>query len=267
MVINLFEKLIKNISKDWSVLNKLELKSYMISGFIFLELIGLIISLVLYLILKLPFSFVIYVIIGFTILSILSAIIVYNRDYLDEKYKLFYDEYKGVSYQGLVLFFIPISITFALMIYPTALYQGGIYSAIGFSLASLYPAFYMFLRINAYTNENSRELLTEDQNGNKIHEQVIGYHPIIYYIFGSLVSCHLIGFSLMKVITSIVESNLNYYYLFYFICSLIIVSFILSPDIANKILPFEIKRINGLLKFLIIGIILMAMMSSVFVSW
>lgn len=266
MVINLLEKLIKNISKDWSVLDKNELKSYIISGSIFLELIGLIISLVLYLILDLTILFVIYVIIGFTILSILSATIIYKRDYLDGKYRLFYDEYKGISYQGLILFFIPISIAFAFMIYPMALHQGGIYSAIGFSLAALYPAGFMFLRINIYTNENSRELLTEDENGKKITEQVIGYHPIIYYIFGSLVSCHLIGFSLMKVISSIVESNLNGYYLLYLICSLIIVSFILSPDIANKTLPFELKRINGLAKFLIIGIILMAIMSSLFVS-
>ena len=66
-VINLLEKLIKNISKDWSILDKNELKYYMISGSIFLELIGLVISIVLYLILDLPFSFVSYVIMGFTL--------------------------------------------------------------------------------------------------------------------------------------------------------------------------------------------------------
>ena len=88
-VINLLEKLIKNISKDWSILDKNELKYYMISGSIFLELIGLVISIVLYLILDLPFSFVSYVIMGFTILTIFSAAIVYNRDYLDKKYGLF----------------------------------------------------------------------------------------------------------------------------------------------------------------------------------
>ena len=103
----LLEELIKNISKDWSTLDKNELKSYMISGSIFLELIGLVISLVLFLIVDLPTSFVINIIIGFTILTLLSAIIVYNRDYLDGKYGLFYEEYKGLSYQGVVLFFIP----------------------------------------------------------------------------------------------------------------------------------------------------------------
>lgn len=266
-VINLLEKLIKNISKDWSILDKNELKYYMISGSIFLELIGLVISIVLYLILDLPFSFVSYVIMGFTILTIFSSAIVYNRDYLDKKYGLFYNEYKGLSYQGLVLFFIPTSIAFAFIIFPMGLNQGGIYSAISFSLSALYPAFFMFLRMNIYKNENSREILTEDENGNKITEQVIGYHPGIYYIFGSLISCHIIGFSLMKVITSIVESNLNIIYLIYFICSLLIVSFILSPDIANKILPFELKRSNGLKKFLIIGIILMTIMSIFFISW
>ena len=43
--------------------------------------------------------------------------------------------------------------------------------------------------------------------------------------------------------------------------------FKLSPDIANKILPFELKEKNGLTKFLIIGIILMAIMGSLFVNW
>ena len=246
----LLEKLIKNISKDWSVLDKNELKSYVFSGFIFLELIGFAISLVLYLILDLPASFVIQVIVSFTLLSILESLIVYNRDYFDEKYGLFYDEYKGISYQGLVLIFIPISIAFAFIIYPMALHQGGIYSAISFSLAAIYPAFFMFLRMNVYKNENSREILTEDENGNKIAEQVIGYHPGIYFIFGSLISCHIVGFSLMKVITSIMESNLDIFYLIYFICSVVIVSFILSSDIANKILPFELKRNNGLKKIL-----------------
>ena len=151
----LLEELIKNISKDWSTLDKNELKSYMISGSIFLELIGLVISsLVLFLIVDLPTSFVINIIIGFTILTLLSAIIVYNRDYLDGKYGLFYEEYKGLSYRGVVLFFIPASIAFAFIIYPIASHQGGIYSAIGFCLAALYPAFFMFLRINVYKNEN-----------------------------------------------------------------------------------------------------------------
>ena len=263
----LLEELIKNISKDWSTLDKNELKSYMISGSIFLELIGLVISLVLFLIVDLPTSFVINIIIGFTILTLLSAIIVYNRDYLDGKYGLFYEEYKGLSYQGVVLFFIPASIAFAFIIYPIASHQGGIYSAIGFCLAALCPAFFMFLRINVYKNENSRKLVTEDKNGNIIIEYVIGYHPAIYYIFGSLISCHLIGFSLMKVISGIAESNLDICYLIYFISSLLIVSFILSPDIANKILPFELKEKNGLTKFLIIGIILMAIMGSLFVNW
>ena len=250
----LFEKLIKNISQDWSVLDKNELKSYVLSGFIFLELIGVAISLFLFLILNLPVSFVIYVIIGFTISSILESIIVYNRDYLDEKYGLFYNEYKGISYQGLILFFIPISIAFAFIIFPLALHQGGICSAISFSLAALYPAF-------------SRELVTENENGNKITEKVIGYHPVIYYIFGSLISCHIIGFSLMKVIISFIGNNLDLIYFIYLICSLLIVSFILSPDIANKLLPFELKRINGLKKFLIIGIMMMAIMGLLFVSW
>lgn len=263
----LFEKLIKNISQDWSVLDKNELKSYVLSGFIFLELIGVAISLFLFLILNLPVSFVIYVIIGFTISSILESIIVYNRDYLDEKYGLFYNEYKGISYQGLILFFIPISIAFAFIIFPLAVHQGGICSAISFSLAALYPAFFMFLRINVYKNENSRELVTENENGNKITEKVIGYHPVIYYIFGSLISCHIIGFSLMKVIISFIGNNLDLIYFIYLICSLLIVSFILSPDIANKLLPFELKRINGLKKFLIIGIMMMAIMGLLFVSW
>lgn len=262
----MFEKLIKNISRDWSTLDKTEMKSYVVSGFIFLELIGLAMALVLFLIVNLPVSFLIHVVVGFTLSAVLGSHIIYNRDFLDEKYGLFYEEYKGISYQGLVLFFIPISIAFAFIIYPIALYQGGIYSAIGFSLAALYPAFFMFLRINVYKNENSRELLTEDDDGNIISEHVMGYHPAIYYIFGSLISCHIVGFSLMKVIEGIVENNINIY-LIYCICSILIVSFILSPDIANKILPFELKRIGGLIKFLIIGIVLMAMMGALFISW
>lgn len=262
----MFEKLIKNISKDWSVLDKDEMKSYVVSGFIFLELIGLAMALVLFLIVNLPASFVIYVVAGFTLAAALGSLIIYNRDWFDEKYGLFYEEYKGISYQGLILFFIPASIAFAFIIYPTALYQGGIYSAIGFSLAALYPAIFMFLRINVYKNENSRELLTEDENGNMITEHVIGYHPAIYYIFASLISCHIVGFSLMKVMEGIVENNIDAY-LIYCICSILIVSFILSPDIANKILPFELKRIGGLIKFLILGIILMAIMGALFITW
>ena len=65
----LLEELIKNISKDWSTLDKNELKSYMISGSIFLELIGLVISLVLFLIVDLPTSFVINIYNTYIIIS------------------------------------------------------------------------------------------------------------------------------------------------------------------------------------------------------
>lgn len=92
----LLEELIKNISKDWSTLDKNELKSYMISGSIFLELIGLVISLVLFLIVDLPTSFVINIIIGFTILTyyqqlsfIIVIILMENMDYFMKNIKAY----------------------------------------------------------------------------------------------------------------------------------------------------------------------------------
>ena len=81
----LLEELIKNISKDWSTLDKNELKSYMISGSIFLELIGLVISLVLFLIVDLPTSFVINMQLSFIIVIILME----NMDYFMKNIKAY----------------------------------------------------------------------------------------------------------------------------------------------------------------------------------
>lgn len=48
--------------------------------------------------------------------------------------------------------------------------------------------------------------------------------------------------------------------IFYFILSFICGCLLLSPDILNRILPFELKTIEGLKKFLFISVIIIVIL-------
>ena len=98
------------------------------------EFFGLIFSFVVYSILNV-FWPILFFILGSTLFSLYFSIISYKRDWFDNKFGFFY--YKNgifyrISYQGILIFMVSISIVLPFFIFPTALIQGNIYGAFSF---------------------------------------------------------------------------------------------------------------------------------------
>lgn len=195
---------------------------------------------------------------GFIYGTIHCTVITYNRDWLDNKIGLFDPILPGISYQGALIFLSGASICLSLGISSMAFIKGGIYSAIAFGLCVNFPTVFMLLRLNVYSND-SRLLYVGEKDGEKHYEQVFGYHPVFYYILlGIPFGRGPLGLSFRKVLESIFLHNgsIEYSILCFILC-LLAGSFILSPDIANNVLPFEIRTFNGFFKFAVISLILM----------
>ena len=193
---------------------------------------------------------------GITLFSTLFSLLIYKQEWVDNKYGMF-SSYGGFTYQYLTLFLIAGNILLYFLIFPIAWIQGGIYNAICFSSASILPSIFMYLKLDVY-NDKSRELIIKN---NEIleNEEVIGYFPLCYFLLGVYGCTHLIGLSSLRVLECILKNSNNLiYYIFCFLISVVIMSFILSPDVANRILPFELKKQSGMKNFIIISIILFA---------
>lgn len=95
------KSLIEIMKTKWMYLNEEELKYY--SFGIFIECICL--SVIIAIILKLLFqSDFMLSMTGFTIVSIMFTILIYKRDFFDEKFQLFSSDLMQGTNQGLILF-------------------------------------------------------------------------------------------------------------------------------------------------------------------
>lgn len=246
----------------WDFLSDYELKLYSIICYILILILGIFFSILCYFLMNLNF---IWSLIGFVLFDFMVCIIIYKRDYLDNKYGLFTDEFIGLSYQGTIIFFSLISFLVSWFIIPLAFHQGGIYSAIAFGLTVYFPFIFMFLRLNVYKNENCCYLLIDDEFGNQYCSKVMGYHPLFYFMLGFIFSIGPLGISIHNLLNSIFLKNTSFdSAVIYFVIVLIGGCLILSPDIMNKILPFELKTGGGMVKFIVLSFILIIVLLSLF---
>ena len=224
-------------SKGWINLTKNELKIYSAYLFFYTEILGLFLCLILYFFLHINF-----------ILSVLG-ILIYNRDLIKEKYNMISNNFQGMSYQSVVIMLFPLTFLMSWFMALLAFTFEGLDSAIAFGLAMYFPFLFMFLRLNVFSDES--RLLSG--------EQVIGYHPVFFYIIGFMLSRGPLGISLLWIIKDIMGySNSFNHDIIALLISLLCGCLIFSPDIMNKILPFEIKTFKGLLKYCLLSAILIS---------
>ena len=114
---------------------------------------------------------------------------------------------------------------------------------IGFSF--FYSVFWMFLKRKAY--DKTTELF-------KVNK-CIGYHPVYYLFLGGITGIILFGFSAI-LLNNLLNEGIYFIYLFGILISFIIESLILSPDIMNKVLPFEVRKKSGFILYSILTVVL-----------
>ena len=242
--------------KRWDLVDKHELKLMALRVF----LIGLCYSFLTYILFYITIKNIFiceFTSAGIILTTSYISICVYSRDWLDEKIGLFDSHLQGISYQGIVILLSSGMFLLTLMFSSTAFIKGNIYSAIAFAFGVNFPIVFMLLRLNVYNND-SRLLYVGKLDGMDHYEQVLGYFPIFYYVLAFPFGMGPLSVSFRRFLESIFLHNGSLeYYSACFILSLLAVSFVLSPNIANNVLPFEIRRLKGFFKFAVISLILM----------
>ncbi|MEE1129384.1 MAG: hypothetical protein UHW99_05315 [Methanobrevibacter sp.] len=242
------DKSLKEIMRTkWMYLNDEELKYYSLGIFIECICLSVIISILLKLLFKSDFMLSM---VGFTIVSIMFTILIYKRDFFDEKFQLFSDDLMQGTNQGMILFLF-ISSFLVSWAYFCAALKYGLYNAIAFSLAVCFPGIFMLLRINLYSNENN----------NSVYDDNMGFHPIFHWVMGITVASGPLGISLTSFLKNMfVKGSFLNMDLILVMLALLLECFVLSSDVANKILPFELKGIEGIRKFILISFCLMSIL-------
>lgn len=242
------DKSLKEIMRTkWMYLNNEELKYYSLGIFIECICLSVIISILLKLLFKSDFMLSM---VGFTIVSIMFTILIYKRDFFDEKFQLFSDDLMQGTNQGMILFLF-ISSFLVSWAYFCAALKYGLYNAIAFSLAVCFPGIFMLLRINLYSNKNN----------NSVYDDNMGFHPIFHWVMGITVASGPLGISLTSFLKNMfVKGSFLNMDLILVMLALLLECFVLSSDVANKILPFELKGIEGIRKFILISFCLMSIL-------
>ncbi|WP_295113592.1 hypothetical protein [uncultured Methanobrevibacter sp.] len=242
------DKSLKEIMRTkWMYLNGEELTYYSLGIFIECICLSVIISILLKLLFKSDFMLSM---VGFTIVSIMFTILIYKRDFFDEKFQLFSDDLMQGTNQGMILFLF-ISSFLVSWAYFCAALKYGLYNAIAFSLAVCFPGIFMLLRINLYSNKNN----------NSVYDDNMGFHPIFHWVMGITVASGPLGISLTSFLKNMfVKGSFLNMDLILVMLALLLECFVLSSDVANKILPFELKGIEGIRKFILISFCLMSIL-------
>ena len=245
------------LERRWDLVDASKLKSRAIRSFLIILSCSIVGSISLFILIRNLFI-IEFTFIGALLTSVYYSILIYKRDWLDEKIGLFDPYLQGISYQGTVILLSSASFTLSFAFVALAFVKGGIYAAVSTCLCVNFPIVFMLLRLNVYSND-SRLLYVGKLDGMDHYEQVFGYNPVFYFmLLGLPFGWRILGFSFRRVLESIFLHNYSLgYSLLCFILCLLAGSFILSPDIANNVFPFEIKRYKGFFKFAIVSLILM----------
>lgn len=245
--------------KRWDEADEHELKLIALRCFIILGLFGsFVISAIMYFLMKniaaaeIAFA-------GVFLASVYFTVILLKRDWLDEKIGLFDPVLHGISYQGMVVLLCTVSIGLSIIFFAMAWDMGGIYSGIAHGLCVNFASIFMLLKLDVYNSE-SKLMYLGKKDGHPYFEYVYGYDPTYYYLLGLHQGWGPLGVSFRRVLECIFLHNGSLMYnLLCFILCLLVGCFILSPDIANNIFPFEIRTFDGFRKFLAIGLLLMGL--------
>ena len=156
------------------------------------------------------------------------------------------NDYLGLSFKGLiiVLFFLCLGffVGFTLLGY----FINSIFFGLGWGLAIFFPICIIFFRRKIF-RENSQYLNNEEKG--------IGFNPKIYVALGIAISLLLIPSRFSSLHQSFYNNNPHIFVsLGMLLFSFVYIALVLSPDIMNKVLPFEIRKRSGFIVYSIVSI-------------
>lgn len=160
------------------------------------------------------------------------------------------DDYLELSFKGLnvLQFFMGLALLIGLTLF--GYFIDNLIFGLVCAFSSFFPLCFIFIR---------RNIFTEDSQYLSKGEKVMGFNPKSYGFLGIIVAGILIAFGFFNLYFSYYD-NLNIVLnIMFLLCSFVYICFILSPDMMNKVLSFEIRERSGFIVYSILVIILSAM--------
>lgn len=140
------------------------------------------------------------------------------------------------------------------MFFVCGLYFGNTIVAVSELIAIPIPFILMFLRIKAYENKIVINLKGQ-----------IDFFPILYLNFGLFNAMAGIAFSIRTILVNLIYGGYSLMScLLYFILVFLIELFLVSPDVADKIFPWNLRTVNGYLKSVFIYVPLVSVGYGIF---
>lgn len=239
------------INTPWANLDSDELKIYSIILFILSFLGGIVASLIL----SKTFSMnIYYALFVFLVLSVLMTIFTYKRDWFDNKYGIFSEFHIGMNYSVVFYLLVILNIVISLLFFYPNFKSYGLTFAVIMFFSQYLPLIFMLFRINVFDDKNC-QIIRKDDYGNEYYENTIGYNPLIYFLI-NMPFAIITGFYMNNFINDLLNSTYLTFNLIYLIISLLILFLIASPDLLNKKLPFELRTLGGVLKFITLLLII-----------
>lgn len=243
------------INTPWPLLDSEDLKIYSIFLFVFGFVLGIIMSLLLTVI---HYPNILFSMLAFTVGSFLMALLSYKRDWLDKKYGLVSRYHIGMNYSIILYIIFIITVTCSLLFFYPFLTTQGLQFALAAFISQYIPVVFMLLRLDVYSDDNC-PVKKVDDFGNEYIENTLGYNPIIFYLISFPYSM-LIAMPLSRYVNDILVSSYLTNNLIYLIISLAILFLLLSPDLLDKILPFDLRTWNGTGKFILLLVVILSIL-------
>ena len=248
--------ILKNIFRyafrGWDKIPNDELKGYSIYIFLVGLLIGCLLFGLMKVLFKWSFNELIMILLANSVFSFLFSMVIYKREWIDEKYGLGYDGYyivpgrnEGMSYKAAIVLITTAAPLFSILFFVMGLHYGNIIVATAFLIAMPIPFILMFLRIDAYEN---KIIVTPKQ---------LDYCPPFYFMLGQLNAMAGLEFSIRTILISLIYGTYPLIWaVLYFLFSFLTQIFIASPDILDNVVPFDLRTVQGYKKGSVIYLVL-----------
>lgn len=234
----MIEEYFKIIFSDTYSLDSKELRIQALGIFFIIFLLFVIPSLIIYN--KSPLFAVSFALGGF-VFAICGFLAIWLRDTLTHYFEMFYPNSNELSFEGILAYLLFVGIGSIFLGIIIGVMYRSLISCFCFFLAFSYPIFFMLIRRDIFKRDFARECLV--------------YHPILYWFLGIVTGIILFGFSSI-LINYQINNGISYFCLIGILVSFIIESLILSPDLMNKVFPFEIRKISGFIAYSIFAVVL-----------
>ena len=242
--------ILKNIFRfafrRWDKIPNDELKGYSIYIFLVGILIGCLLFGLMKVLFKWSFNELIMILLANSVFSFLFSMVIYKREWIDEKYGLGYDGYyivpgrnEGMSYKAAIVLITTAAPLFSILFFVMGLHYGNIIVATAFLIAM------PILRIDAYEN---KIIVTPKQ---------LDYCPPFYFMLGQLNAMAGLEFSIRTILISLIYGTYPLIWaILYFLFSFLTQIFIASPDILDNVVPFDLRTVQGYKKGSVIYLVL-----------